>query len=63
MNDKFLGKIVYLKTDPDQLKRVCTCKLTYLDNHVEYEVKCGNEQSYHFETELSLERKIEHMFN
>ena len=62
-NDKFLGKIVYLKTDPDNLPRLCICKKTYIDGSVQYDLNCGNDSSCHFVEEMTIEKPTLNFLN
>ena len=47
-----LGQIVFLITDPDQLRRIVT-KITISANGIVYELGCGANASDHYECEIS----------
>jgi len=48
-----LGEEVYLRTDPDQRKRIITGWLINMNNTITYRLACGIEDSYHFENEIA----------
>jgi hypothetical protein len=53
-----LGELVYLKTDIDQSQRMVTGLKVCLTNETLYELSCGTYVSWHYEFELSREKKI-----
>lgn len=57
INNKYnLGDFVYLLTDQDQKIRVITAIMVN-PGSIEYGLRCGTEDSWHFECELSLDRQ------
>ena len=57
INNKYnLGDFVYLLTDTDQRTRVITAIMVN-PGSIEYGLRCGTEDSWHFECELSPDRQ------
>ncbi len=55
MNYK-IGELVYLKTDPDQRKRMVVAIIIRKGNngeYVEYELACGTEVTHHSDSEIA----------
>lgn len=58
IENKFdIGDIVYLVTDPDQIRRIIT-GITIRPTGILYEVSLGATDSDHYDFELSLEPNI-----
>jgi len=53
-----IGEILYLVTDEEQKKRLCTAIVICPDNSFLYEVISGTSASKHYEFELSREPDI-----
>ena len=53
-----LGEFVYLKTDPDQYKRMVTGYYIGMDNSILYEVALGSGGSKYYAKELSRDKDI-----
>ena len=51
-----IGKIVYLKTDPDQLPRIVTAHTLRACGSVVYTLGCGVEETPHYEIEISEDK-------
>ena len=59
IENKFeLGEILYLKTDVDQLCRICTAIIVCPDNSFLYELTCGTQASKHYDFEISQEKNL-----
>lgn len=54
-----IGDMVYLKTDPDQNKRMVTRISIGGLNNLTYELTLGTLTSWHYEFEISREQDIE----
>ncbi len=52
------GDMVYLKTDPDQLKRIITGIHVFPGNAISYTVTQAGTESQHYEFEISAEKQI-----
>ena len=52
-----LGEEVFLKTDPDQLKRIVT-GACIRPTAITYELTCGIDCTWHYDFEISLEKDI-----
>jgi hypothetical protein len=52
-----LSNIVYLKTDPEQYKRIITAIVLH-QGSIMYELSVGEETSYHYDFEISSEIDI-----
>jgi hypothetical protein len=52
-----LGDIVYLKTDPDQLRRIVTA-IVVGPNGLLYDLSIGGGGSQHYDIEISVEKDI-----
>jgi hypothetical protein len=50
--------LVYLKTDPDQKKRIVTAMLIRPGGSYSYELSCGTEAKWFYEFEISAERDV-----
>ena len=58
IDNKFdIGQIVYLKTDPEQLPRMCTGIKIGRDS-ILYQLCCGVLDSMHYDIEITLEADI-----
>lgn len=58
IENKFdLGDIVYLKTDPDQKKRM-VIQISIRVTGIIYEVNCADRSSWHYEMELSNSKDV-----
>jgi hypothetical protein len=58
IENKFnIGDTVYLKTDTDQNERIVT-GLNIRLNSISYALSCGENESYHYEFEISKEKNI-----
>lgn len=58
IDNKFdIGQIVYLKTDPEQMKRMITA-FTVTKSDLIYEVSCGANVSKHYDYEMSEEVNV-----
>lgn len=53
-----LGDLVYLKTDPDQCKRMVIGIDVREGVSVSYELGVGDESSWHYELEISAEKDV-----
>lgn len=59
LNNKFnLGRIVYLRTDTEQLKRMITAIRVMPNNLLEYQLTQGTIVTYHYEIEISGEEDV-----
>jgi len=57
LNNKYqLGEIVYLITDTDQSKRMIT-GIQVSFEHLLYRLACGITDSWHFESEITRDKK------
>lgn len=50
------GDYLYLKTDPDQKRRMVITVLANCSGGVQYQCVCGTETTWHHFAELSLEK-------
>ncbi len=58
IDNKFdLGDIVYLKTDPDQKERLVT-GVTVRPTGLLYELSVGEEDSTHYDLEITTEKDV-----
>lgn len=58
IDNKFdIGQEVYLKTDPDQLKRIIDRFIIYRAE-ILYGCACGTQSSEHYDFELSLRKNV-----
>lgn len=59
IHNKFkLGDFAYLKTDVDQFERMVTGVKICLTNEILYELSCGVSVTWHYEYEISSEKRI-----
>ena len=52
------GDILYLKSDPEQYKRLLIGVRHCADNGILLELQCGTSNSYHYPIEVTTERDI-----
>lgn len=58
IENKFnIGQRIYLDTDPEQYERIIT-GILITQGDIIYRVVCGDVETYHFEFELSKEKKL-----
>ena len=57
-----VGQIVYLVTDLDQLPRLITGIISYIDGSFQYQIKYAESCSFVFEQELTGERQQINVF-
>jgi hypothetical protein len=53
-----LGDMVYLRTDPDQYKRIVIAIQFDLDGGCNFLLASGNDKSWHFAGEISTQQNI-----
>jgi hypothetical protein len=51
-----IGEVVYLKTDPEQLKRIVVAIVIYKNAEIVYKLVCGITESNHYDFELQTEK-------
>ncbi len=52
------GQVVFLKTDPDQSKRIVTAIHVYKAGELTYTLNCGTTTSDHYGFEISKEKDL-----
>lgn len=52
-NDFNVGQTVYLKTDPDQLRRIVEYLTVFKEDDIMYDLGCGTSRSSHYPFEIS----------
>lgn len=58
-----LGDIVYLATDIEQKPRMIVSVQLCIDGGIQYELRSGVEDSYHFEQEVTPDRNMNMVLN
>ena len=53
-----IGEYVYLKTDNEQKQRLIIQITIQPDKTLQYNVRCGTEDSWHYEIEINKEKDI-----
>lgn len=53
-----LGEILFLKTDSEQRKRICTAIVVCPDNSFLYELTCDTQSNRHYDFEISREMDL-----
>lgn len=57
-NALYLGQMVWLKTDVEQRQRMIIGILENINGSKEYKLACGDNQTWHFSNEISLEKDV-----
>jgi len=52
-----IGDILFLKTDPEQLERICH-KITITKGDILYSLACGSASSDHYDFEISSKKDL-----
>ena len=57
---KQINRVVFLKTDEYQMERL-VIEIIISGREIKYMLACGAEQSIHYESEITTERKVHKM--